>query len=116
MDLIEKSQTSLKKPSQELDAPSVVDLNVRIAESAFCKAEARGFSPARKWATGYPRERKFMLPSGRPGSSIFALQRRLSMSRKLAKLIRFFGNYGYYRRQGFNNREAWQLAGKTLPT
>ena len=37
------------------------------------------------------------------------------MSRKLSEMMRFIGNYGYYRRQGFPRGEAWHLAGMTLP-
>lgn len=38
------------------------------------------------------------------------------MSRKFAKIVRFMGNYAYYRRLGFYPREAWHLASVTLPT
>jgi hypothetical protein len=37
------------------------------------------------------------------------------MLRALAKFIRFIDNYRYYRRQGFNFSEAWNLANLTLP-
>ncbi len=37
------------------------------------------------------------------------------MSRKVGDLMRFIGNYGYYRRQGFRRKAAWHLAGMTLP-
>jgi len=37
------------------------------------------------------------------------------MLRKLADIVRFIGNYRYYRRNGSNFRTAWHLASMTLP-
>jgi hypothetical protein len=38
------------------------------------------------------------------------------MSRKFIDLIRFVGNYGYYRKKGFAPSKARRLARMTLPT
>jgi hypothetical protein len=40
---------------------------------------------------------------------------RTFMPRSLVNFTRFIGNYRYYRRNGFNFRKAWHLAGMTLP-
>lgn len=37
------------------------------------------------------------------------------MSRKFTEFARFIGNYSYYRKQGITHRDAWRLAGMTLP-
>lgn len=37
------------------------------------------------------------------------------MSRALDRFTFFVGNYFYYRKRGFGLREAWHLAGVTLP-
>jgi len=37
------------------------------------------------------------------------------MFRKVADLARFIENYRYYRRNGRDPKEAWHLAGLTLP-
>jgi len=37
------------------------------------------------------------------------------MSRKLADLFRFIGNYRYYRRSGYGFKAAWIVATMTLP-
>jgi hypothetical protein len=43
------------------------------------------------------------------------IEKEVNMSRKLANITRFIGNYRYYRRNGFNSRTAWHLASMTLP-
>ncbi len=37
------------------------------------------------------------------------------MARKFVDLIRFIGNYGYYRKKGFGPSKARRLARMTLP-
>lgn len=37
------------------------------------------------------------------------------MSRKLARFARFIGDYRFYRDKGYNYKEAWNLAGMTMP-
>jgi hypothetical protein len=37
------------------------------------------------------------------------------MSRTFSNLIRFIGNFRYYRRNGCDIRSAWHLASITLP-
>jgi hypothetical protein len=42
-------------------------------------------------------------------------QKGAIMFRKVADLARFIENYRYYRRSGRDPKEAWHLAGLTLP-
>ena len=37
------------------------------------------------------------------------------MGRTFSNLVRFFGNYRYYRNLGMGTQQAWQLAKMTLP-
>ncbi len=37
------------------------------------------------------------------------------MLHTFAKFARFFENYQYYRRRGYQSKEAWHLANMTLP-
>ena len=37
------------------------------------------------------------------------------MSHVFARIARFIENYRYYRRRGYQSRQAWHLANMTLP-
>jgi hypothetical protein len=43
------------------------------------------------------------------------LHRERRIARPAARLMRFIGDYLYYRRMGHGRRIAWRLAGTTLP-
>jgi hypothetical protein len=48
-------------------------------------------------------------------NSVNLIEKEVCMTRSISNLVRFIGNFRYYRRNGNDIKTAWHLAGMTLP-